>query len=130
LLRYKCKKFAGIVSVLEYSPSTSSEATGVFDGFLQMPFEFIMAQSFRFSNRTIAINKMQMQQNKMIQAEDKAVSQIAEISQALDMAMSGDIGFGEHYTSLLCIDRDLKALEKYSIYGRCRVVKLCYAACA
>lgn len=102
------KKFAGVVSVLEYGPSTSA---GVFDGFLQMPFEFIMTQSFRFSNRTIAINKMQLQQNRMIQAQDKAVSQIAEISQALDMAMSGDIGFGEHHLSILCIDRDLKALE-------------------
>jgi type IV secretion system protein VirB4 len=55
-----------------------------------------MTQSFVFANRTIAIQKMQLQQDRMIQAEDKAVSQIAEISQALDMAMSGDIGFGEH----------------------------------
>jgi type IV secretion system protein VirB4 len=104
----KENKFAGIISVLEYGPSTSA---GVFDGFLQMPFEFIMSQSFRFSNRTIAINKMQLQQNRMIQAEDKAVSQIAEISQALDMAMSGNIGFGEHHLSLLCMDKSLKALE-------------------
>lgn len=104
----KGKKFAGVVSVREYGPTT---AAGVFDGFLQMPFEFIMTQSFSFSNRTIAINKMQLQQNRMIQSEDKAVSQIAEISQALDMAMSGDIGFGEHHMSLLCMDRDLKALE-------------------
>jgi type IV secretion system protein VirB4 len=102
------KRYAGIVSIREYGPST---AAGVFDGFLQMPFEFVMTQSFVFSNRTIAINKMQLQQNRMIQAEDKAVSQIAEISQALDMAMSGDIGFGEHHISVLCIDSDLKALE-------------------
>ncbi len=102
------RRYAGVVSVREYGPSTSA---GVFDGFLQMPFEFIMTQSFVFSNRTIAINKMQLQQNRMIQSEDKAVSQIAEISQALDMAMSGDIGFGEHHISIVCIDQDLKALE-------------------
>jgi type IV secretion system protein VirB4 len=102
------RRYAGIVSVREYGPMTSA---GVFDGFLQMPFEFIMTQSFKFANRTIAINKMQLQQNRMIQSEDKAVSQIVEISQALDMAMSGDIGFGDHHLSLLCIDKDLKALE-------------------
>lgn len=102
------KRYAGIVSVREYGPST---AAGVFDGFLQMPFEFVMTQSFVFANRTIAINKMQLQQNRMIQAQDKAVSQIFEISQALDMAMSGDIGFGDHHISLLCIDDNLKALE-------------------
>lgn len=104
----KGHKYAGVVSVKEYGPSTSS---GSFDGFLQMPFEFIMTQSFKFANRTIAISKMQLQQNRMIQSEDKAVSQIMEISQALDMAMSGDIGFGDHHISILCIDNDLKALE-------------------
>ena len=104
----KGRKYGGIVSILEYGPSTSA---GVFDGFLQMPFEFVMTQSFVFANRTVAINKMQLQQNRMIQAQDKAVSQIAEISMALDMAMSGEIGFGEHHLSILCIEDDLKSLE-------------------
>jgi type IV secretion system protein VirB4 len=76
-----------------------------------MPFEFVMSQSFISTNRTVAINKMQLQQNRMIQAQDKAVSQIAEISHALDMAMSGDIGFGDHHISVLCIEEDLKSLE-------------------
>lgn len=101
-------KFAGIVSILEYGPSTSA---GVLDRFLQMPFEFIITQSFTFSNRTVAINKMQLQQNRMIQAGDKAVSQIAEISLALDMATSGEIGFGEHHFTILCMDDNLKSLE-------------------
>lgn len=101
-------KYAGIISVLEYAPNTSA---GMFDSFLQMPFEFVMTQSFVFANRTIAINKMQLQQNRMIQSSDKAVSQIAEISRALDMATSGDIGFGDHHFSLLCSDSSLRALE-------------------
>jgi len=102
------KKYGGIVSIREYGPSTSA---GVFDAFLQMPFEFIMSQSFVAANRTIAIGSMQLQQDRMIQAEDKAVSQIQEISEALDMAMSGEIGFGEHHFSLLCLEDNLKALE-------------------
>lgn len=102
------RRYAGMLSILEYGPTTHA---GMFDGFLQMPFAFVMTQSFSFSNRTVAINKMQLQQNRMIQAGDKAVSQIAEISQALDMAMSGDIGFGEHHFSLLCIEEDLESLE-------------------
>jgi type IV secretion system protein VirB4 len=101
-------KYAGIISIKEYGPSTSA---GVFDVFLQMPFEFIMTQSFVAANRTVAISKMQLQQNRMIQAEDKAVSQIAEISQALDMATGGEIGFGDHHFSLLCAEDSIKALE-------------------
>jgi len=101
-------KYAGIVSVKEYSPSTSS---GMFDGFLQMPIELVITQSFSFSNRQVAINKMQLQQNRMIQAEDKAVSQITEISEALDLAMSGRIGFGMHHMTVLCIEKTPKKLD-------------------
>jgi type IV secretion system protein VirB4 len=101
-------KYAGIVSILEYGPYTYS---GIFDRFLQLPFEFVITQSFIFANRQVAIGKMQLQQDRMIQAEDKAVSQIVDISKALDMAMSGDIGFGEHHFSILCIDDSLKSLE-------------------
>lgn len=101
-------RVAGIVSIKEYGPSTNA---GMTDGFLQMPFELIISQSFNFANRQVAIGKMQLQQNRMIQAEDKAVSQIREINQALDMAMSGDIAFGDHHFTVLCMADNLKALE-------------------
>ncbi|RZI46018.1 VirB4 family type IV secretion/conjugal transfer ATPase [Rickettsiales endosymbiont of Peranema trichophorum] len=101
-------KFAGIVSIKEYGPKTWA---GLMDGFLKMPFEFIVTQSFEFSNRQVAINKMQLQQNRMIQSEDKAVSQVVEISEALDKAMSGEISFGSHHISVMCIADSIKELE-------------------
>ncbi|MFN7038341.1 MAG: VirB4 family type IV secretion/conjugal transfer ATPase [Alphaproteobacteria bacterium] len=100
--------YAGIVSIKEYGPNTHA---GQLDGFLQMPFEFIMSQSFSFTNRQVAINKMQLQQNRMIQAEDKAISQVASITHALDMAMSGEIAFGEHHLTIMCIEKSPKTLE-------------------
>ena len=101
-------KFAGIVSVKEYGPKTWA---GILDSFLQMPFEFIITQSFQFINRQIAIAKMQLQQNRMIQSGDKAISQIAGISAALDKAMSGEIAFGTHHLTVMCIAKTLKELE-------------------
>lgn len=105
------RRYAAIISIKEYAATTS---VGMFDGFLQMPFELIISQSFSFTNRQVAINKMQLQQNRMIQAEDKAVSQVVEISRALDMAMSGKIGFGNHHMTILIIEDSPKTLE-YSI---------------
>lgn len=55
----------------------------------------------------MAIAKMQIQQNRMIQSADKAISQIAEISHALDDAMSGKIAFGAHHLTILCIEKSL-----------------------
>lgn len=103
------KRFGGIVSVREYSPAT---AAGILDGFLQLPFEFIIAQSFTFHNRQVNIGRMQVRQRRMMAAEDAAISQIAEISDALDMAMSGHVAFGPHHLSILCLEDNLAALEK------------------
>ncbi len=101
-------RLAGLISIKEYGPTSNA---GLLDGLLQMPFELIISQSFSFANRQAAIGKMQLQQNRMIQAEDKAVSQIAEINQALDMIMSGEIAFGDHHLTILCVEEDLKLLE-------------------
>jgi len=101
-------KYAGMVSIKEYRPSTHA---GVFDGFMQMPFELIISQSFSFINRMVAISSMQLQQRRLVQSEDVAVSQIQEIDSALDSAMSGEFGFGNHHMTVLCIEDTPKALE-------------------
>ena len=104
----KGSRYAGIVSVKGYGQTTSASTM---DGFLHMPFELIISQTFTFANRQVSISKMQLQQNRMVQAEDKAVSQIVEISEALDMAMSGTIGFGLHHMTVMCIEDSPKKLE-------------------
>ena len=101
-------KYAGLVAIKEYRPSTHA---GVFDGFMQMPCELIISQSFSFINRMIAISSMQLQQRRLIQSEDVAVSQVQEIDEALDSAMSGQIAFGNHHMTVLCIEDSPKALE-------------------
>ena len=101
-------RFAGIISIKEYAQQTSAT---MLDSFLQMPFELIISQSFTFIDRTVAINQMKIQQGRMIQSGDVAVSQIEEINEALDMSMSGTIGFGKHHLTVLCIEDTPKALE-------------------
>lgn len=101
-------KYAGIVAIKEYRPSTHA---GVFDGFMQMPFELIISQSFSFINRMIAISSMQLQQRRLVQSEDVAVSQIHEIDSALDSAMSGEFAFGNHHMTVLCLEDSIKSLE-------------------
>ncbi|MFN5382900.1 MAG: VirB4 family type IV secretion/conjugal transfer ATPase [Alphaproteobacteria bacterium] len=101
-------KYAGMISMKEYGPKTWP---GMLDQFLDMPFEFVITQSFDFINRQVAIGEMQLQQNRMIQAGDKAVSQIYEIGIALDKAMSGEIGFGKHHLTVMCMSNNIKELE-------------------
>lgn len=102
-------RFAALVSIKEYAPAT---AAGILDAFLQLPMEFIISQSFVYHNRQTNIGQMQRTQKRMMAAEDAAMSQVAEISDALDMAMSGHVAFGEHHLSVLCLEESLPALEK------------------
>jgi len=104
------KRYAGLVAIREYAPAT---AAGLLDGFLQLPFEFIISQSYVFHNRQINISKMQTRQRRMMAAEDKAISQVAEISDALDMAMSGHVAFGDHQLTVMCYHEDQNELEKH-----------------
>ncbi len=101
-------KYAGIVSIKEYAPHT---AAGIMDAFLQLPFEFIISQSYQFANRQSNLGSMQLQQRRMMQSQDLAASQVREISEALDMAMSGHIAFGQHHMTIMCCEDSLNALE-------------------
>lgn len=102
-------KYAGIVSIKEYSQYTSAS---VMDSFLQLPFELIISQSYTFIDRNVAISRMKIQQGRMEASDDLAQSQIGEIDSALDMAMSGKIGFGKHHLTVLCVEEDPKDLER------------------
>jgi type IV secretion system protein VirB4 len=108
-------RFGAIVSVQEYAPTTYA---GVLDVYLQLPFELIITQSFLFINRHAAVSKMTNQQRRMASAGDKAVSQMLEITEAMDMTSGGHIGFGEHHMTVLALTDDFDSLDK--------AVSLCY----
>ncbi len=101
-------RFAAIVSIKEYAPST---AAGIMDAFLQMPFELIISQSFAFANRQANLGAMQLKQRRMKNSNDLAVSQVQEITDALDLTMSGRIAFGKHHLTIMCLEENLNALE-------------------
>lgn len=102
-------RVGAILSIKEYPPETK---VGMLDGFLKIPTEFIITQSFLFTDRQVVLGRIQTQQRKMLQTEDLALSQIEEIDEALDDASSGRIGFGSHHLTAMVSAPDLKQLDK------------------
>ncbi len=102
-------KYAGLVSIKEYGPQT---AAGMLDSYLKLPFELIISQSYLFINRQTSIEEMRRQQNRMINANEVAISQIAEINDALDISMSGHASFGVHHFTVVALADDLEELDK------------------
>lgn len=101
-------RFGGAVTIKEYPSFTYA---GMLDRLLQLPFEMIISHAFYFSNRSAAITSMQMQQNRMRSAKDKAISQTEQLTIAMDMAQSGEIAFGRHHLSVFVYKYDLEDLE-------------------
>jgi type IV secretion system protein VirB4 len=102
------KKYFAMVSLKDYRNTTHA---GLMDSFLQLPFEFVISQSYFFIDKMIAVNKLQLQQRRLIQSEDVAISQIAEINEALDSSMSGRFAFGNHHMTVMCIGDSIKELD-------------------
>ena len=101
-------RFGGAITIKEYPSSTNA---GMLDSLLQLPFEMIVTHAFYFSNRGAAITQMGLQQSRMRSAGDKSISQTEQLTIAMDMAQSGEIGFGKHHMSVFVYRDDLEDLE-------------------
>jgi len=102
------KKLAAVISIKEYGPET---AAGMLDGFFKLPFEWVITQSFLYSHRQAAVGKMQKQRRLLEKSEDPAVSQMAEIGQALDDATAGATAFGDHHLTIMPVANSLDELN-------------------
>lgn len=90
-------KVGAILGISEYPEGTEP---GLLNALLSAPFPLVLTQSFNFISRPVALKMLEKAQRRMETTEDLAVSQVAEISLALDELASGRIVFGEHHLSL------------------------------
>ena len=92
------QRYGGILAMKEYPAATRP---GLWNALLNAPFSFVLSQSFAFLSKTAARAVMERKQNQMVSARDRAGSQIAGLSDALDDLVSNRFVMGEHQASLL-----------------------------
>ena len=104
------KRYVGaVLSIKEYESSTEY---GVLDDFLTVPVEMIITQSFVFIDRPKAKEAMEMQQRRMEQVEDRSISQIEEIDEALDDITAGRLAEGLHHLTVTIRAADMPELDR------------------
>lgn len=103
-------QYAGIVTIQEYPSLT---CPGILNEMLGMPFEFVLAQSFSFLSKPVAVGRMKRQQARMENAGDVAVSQIQDIDDALDDLTSNRFVMGAHSLCIIIRAQDQKALNDH-----------------
>ncbi len=102
-------KLGAVLSVKEYANTTAS---GMLDGLLRLPHEFIVTQSFGFVDRQTSLNAMNEAERKMIAAQQGSESLIADIQEARDDLTSGRSSFGEHHLSVTLFSASRKVLDQ------------------
>jgi type IV secretion system protein VirB4 len=120
-------RVAAMLGIKEYPTPT---VVGMYDKLLSAPFPLVLTQSFAFLAKQTSQGLLQRQFHRMTNAGDFAVSQAAELKDALDALTSNDFVMGDHHFSLqvLCdlVDDDegergarrLKALNDHVASAR------------
>jgi type IV secretion system protein VirB4 len=99
-----------VLGIKEYPTPT---VVGMYDRLLSAPMSFVLTQSFAFLSKSTGQGLLQRQFNRMANAGDFAVSQAAELKDALDALTSNEFVMGDHHFSLqLMVDLpDIEAGE-------------------
>lgn len=94
-------RVAAMLGIKEYPTPT---AVGMYNRLLSAPLAFVLTQSFSFLTKATGQALLQRQFNRMVNAGDFAVSQAAELKEALDALTSNEFVMGDHHFSLQIID--------------------------
>lgn len=90
-------RVGAMLGIKEYPTPTT---VGMYDRLLWAPLSFVLTQSFAFLTKATGQALLQRQYNRMANAGDFAISQAAELKDALDALTSNEFVMGDHHFSL------------------------------
>ena len=111
------KRF-GMLDFVDYCDPTEP---GQLNSLLEVPFEFVLTQSFSVLSRHAAKGFLQRHKQLLLDSKDVAYQQIEEIDEALNQLISGKFIMGEHHGTLTVFGeeatqvRDRLALAKATL---------------
>jgi type IV secretion system protein VirB4 len=111
-------RVGAILGIKEYPTPTS---VGMYNQLLSAPISFVLTQSFAFLTKATSQALLQRQFNRMANAGDFAVSQSAELKEALDALTSNEFVLGDHHFSLQVM-AEITAPGDASAGGRLRAL--------
>ena len=99
-IEYRAPVGARVGAMLGIKEYPTPSVVGMYNRLLSAPFAFVATQSFSFLTKSSGQSLLQRQFNRMANAGDFAVSQAAELKEALDALTSNEFVMGDHHFSL------------------------------
>jgi type IV secretion system protein VirB4 len=99
-IEYRMPAGSRVGAMLGIKEYPTPSVVGMYNRLLSAPFAFVATQSFSFLSKSTGQSLLQRQFNRMANAGDFAVSQAAELKDALDALTSNEFVMGDHHFSL------------------------------
>ena len=110
--------FGTIFSFREYPARTRP---GMLNTLLSAPYPVVLTQSFAFTTRAQAQDRLALKTAQMVGAQDKAASQIDGLMEAADALASNEFVMGVHHLSLAVYGNSLSEVEEHAGSARGRL---------
>ncbi|WP_188012758.1 VirB4 family type IV secretion/conjugal transfer ATPase [Photobacterium damselae] len=98
---------------LDIKDYCQESTTGMLDGLLYTPYEYILTQSFSFFARKKGLEYLKRRQRQFTNSGDDAVTQIAAMSTARIELADGQFAMGEYHFSLMVIGDNIEAVRQH-----------------
>jgi type IV secretion system protein VirB4 len=112
-------RLGAFLGIKEY-PTPSSP--GMLNRLLTAPFPLVLTQSFTFLPKSTAQALLSRQFHRLTNAGDLAVSQAAELKQALDQLSSNEFVMGDHHWSLQVLTEPVAAEDGEAVAAAVRAL--------
>ncbi|GAC1669629.1 MAG: VirB4 family type IV secretion system protein [Steroidobacteraceae bacterium] len=109
-IEYRSPSATRVGAILGIKEYPTPSVVGMYNRLLTAPFAFVLSQSFAFLTKATGQSLLQRQFNRMTNAGDFALSQAAELKDALDALTSNEFVMGDHHFSLQVL-ADVTQLE-------------------
>jgi type IV secretion system protein VirB4 len=107
-MRQDDNKVAAILSIKEYGSATGA---GMLDPLLRLNREYILTQSFEFTAREPALQKMYRIRRQLKSTDTGATTLESEIDEGIDNAASGLSVYGTHHMTVMAHEQSLPDLS-------------------
>ena len=103
------KRFFKAIEIKDYPNETFC---GILDALMYLDIDYIITQSFTPLTKLQASDSIKRQMKRLQSSEDDAISQLEDLTVALDELTSGDLVFGNYHFSIIVFGQTPKEVEK------------------
>lgn len=104
----KQTRFGAMLSIREYTPYTAS---GMLDGLLKVPGEFILSQSFALQDRAPILREIDRVERQISVSDERGTSLETAINTAKDELVNGRAVMGYHHLSVMALGNTIAETE-------------------